>query len=150
MMKRGLGIKVGNGENQIALVYAGNMAGAIWAALVRPSPEYRVYLYASDGKATQTDYFASIARATGARRGSISLPKSLLLALGTLQEWLSVAFGYRIPVLLSRYVVHLLGSDWRFDQSHIERDLAYFPRVSYEQGFAATEEWYRASRAAAR
>jgi len=146
MMRWGLGIKVGKGENQIALVYAGNVARAIWAALVKPSPDYRVYLCANDGKVTQSDYFASIARATGAAHGPISLPKGLLLPLGAAQELLSIAFGYRIPVLLSRYVVHLLGSDWRFDQSHIESDLAGFPRVNYEQGFAATEEWYHASR----
>jgi hypothetical protein len=74
------------------------------------------------------------------------LPKGLLLALGLLQEYLSILFGYRIPVLLSRHAVHLLGSDWRFDQSCIERDLGYSTRVGYEQGFAATEQWYRESR----
>ena len=150
MTKRGLGIKVGNGQNQIALVYAGNVARAIWEALVKPSPDYRVYLCACDGKVTQSDYFASTARATGATRGPIPLPKGLLLALGTVQELLSIALGYRMPVLLSRYVVHLLGSDWRFDQSHLESDLTCFPRVGYEQGFAATEEWYRASRSGIR
>lgn len=150
MMSRGLGIKVGNGQNRIPLVYAGNVARAIWEALVKPSPDYRVYLCASDGKVTQSEYFASIVRATGATRGPISLPRGFLLALGTVQELLSVAFGYKIPVLLSRYVIHLLGSDWHFDQSHLESDLAYFPRVNYAQGFAATEEWYRASRSAIR
>jgi hypothetical protein len=74
------------------------------------------------------------------------LSKGFLLALGMLQERLSIMFGYRIPVLLSRYVVHLLGSDWSFDQSCIERDLGYSPQVSYKQGFAATEQWYRESR----
>jgi len=146
MMRRGIAIKVGNGDNQVSLVYAGNVARAIWMALVKYSPDYRVYLYANDGKATQNDYFESIARATYTLRGPISLPKSFLLALGSVQEFLSVSFGYRIPVLLSRFVVHLLGSEYSFDQSCIERDLGYSPQVSYEQGFAATEEWYRESR----
>lgn len=146
MMRHGLGIKVGRGENQIALVYAGNVARAMWTVLAKPSPDYRVYLCASDGEVTQTRYFESVVRAAGTRRGPISLPKDLLLALGTAQEWLSIAVGYRMPVLLSRYVVHLLGSDWRFDQSHIAQELGYSPAVSYEQGFAATEAWYRATR----
>jgi nucleoside-diphosphate-sugar epimerase len=147
MMRRGIAVKVGNGENQIALVYAGNVAWAIWTALVRQSPDYRVYLCASDGRATQNDYFASLARATNARRGPISLSKDVLLALGALLERSSVMTGYRVPVLLSRYVVHLLGSDWTFDQSLIERDLGYTPQVSLPQAFAATEQWYRKSRA---
>ena len=149
MMRRGIAIKVGSGGNQIPLVYAGNVARAIWMALVKESPEYRVYLCANDGKVTQNDYYESIARATNTTRRPISLSKDFLLALGRLQEFLSVLFGYKIPVLLSRYVIHLIGSDWTFDQSRIERDLGYSPQVSYEQGFATTEEWYRASRSIA-
>lgn len=146
MMRIGIAIKVGSGENQLSLVYAGNVARAIWMALIKGSPDYRVYLCARDGKATLNDYFKSIARATNTKRGPISLPISFLLALGTLQEYLSILSGYRIPVLLSRYVVYLLGSEFCFDQSHIEKDLGYSPQVSYEQGFARTEEWYSESR----
>jgi nucleoside-diphosphate-sugar epimerase len=146
MMRRGLAIQVGDGGNQIALIYAGNVAWAIWTALAKPSSDYRVYLCANDGLVTQGDYLQSIARATNTTRRPISLSKSVLLAQGVLQEYLSILFGYRIPVLLSRYAVHLLGSDWSFDQSCIERDLGYSPEVSYEQGFAATEQWYRGSR----
>ena len=145
-MRRGLAIQIGNGGNQIALIYVGNVAWAMWMAFAKPSSDYRVYLCASDGAITQGDYLQSIARATGTTRRPISLPKGLLLAQGLLQEYLSVLFGYRIPVLLPRHAVYLLGSDWRFDQSGIERDLGYSPRVGYEQGFAATEQWYRASR----
>jgi hypothetical protein len=105
-----------------------------------------VFSCAHDGSITQNDYFASLARAAGSTRGPISLPKGVLLALGQFLELLSVASGYRVPVLLSRYVVHLLGSEASFDQSRIERELDYCPPVDYAQGFAATEEWYRASR----
>jgi nucleoside-diphosphate-sugar epimerase len=143
MLRRGMAVKVGNGENRLALVYAGNVAHAIWLALVKASPDYRVFLCADDGSITQNDYFASLARATQATRGPISLPKGVLLAMGNLLELISVASGYRMPVLLSRYVVHLLGSEGSFDQSRIARELGYSPPVDYRQGFAATEEWYR-------
>jgi nucleoside-diphosphate-sugar epimerase len=146
LMRRGIAIKVGSGENQIPLIYAGNAARAVWATLVRESPDYRVYLCANDGMATQNDYLESIARASNTKRKPISLPKNFLLSLGTLQEFLSVLFGYRMPVLLSRYSVHLLGSDWSFDQSRIESDLDYSPQAAYEQGFAITEKWYRGAR----
>ena len=146
MMKGGIAVKVGDGGNQIALVYAGNVARAIWSALVKGSPDYRVYLYATDGKVTQNEYFESVARATNTTRDPISVPQSFLLGLGTLQEILSVLSGYKIPALLSRYVIHLLGSDWNFDQSLIERELDYAPQFSYAQGFTATEAWYRESR----
>jgi nucleoside-diphosphate-sugar epimerase len=146
MLRSGIAIKFGNGDNQIPLVYAGNVARAIWLALVKESPDYRVYLCAKDGEVTQNDYGESIARATNSKRKSISPSINFLLALGSIQEFLSALFGYRIPVLLSRYVVYLFGSDWRFDQSHIEKDLGYSPQISYKQGFAITEAWYRESR----
>jgi nucleoside-diphosphate-sugar epimerase len=146
MMRRGLAIKVGNGENRVALVYAGNIARAIWLALVKASPDYRVYLCARDGSITENDYFASLARATRASRGPISVPKDVLLGLGHLLERLSVASGYRIPVIPSRFVVHLLGSEAHFDQSRTGRELGYVPPIDCPEGFAATEAWYRASR----
>jgi nucleoside-diphosphate-sugar epimerase len=146
VMRWGLAIKVGDGQNRIPLVYAGNIARAMWLALANGSPEYRVYLCAYDGRTTQNDYLASVARAAGAKRGPISLPKGLLLALGALQEYLSVGLGYRVGGLVSRYAVHLMGSDWAFDQSSIEQELGYAPNVSYAEGFAATEAWYRQSR----
>jgi nucleoside-diphosphate-sugar epimerase len=142
MMKWGMAIKIGNGENRLSLVYVVNVANAIWQSLANKSSDYRVYIYAYDGKATQNDYFKSLSRAINTNRGPISLPKNFLISLGTFLEHISIMSGYKIPVLLSRYVVHLLGSDWNFDQSRIEKDLGPFPRVSCEQGFAATEEWY--------
>jgi len=45
-------------------------------------------------------------------------------------EHISIISGYKIPVILSRYVVHLLGSDWSFAQSLNEKNLDHFPRVS--------------------
>jgi nucleoside-diphosphate-sugar epimerase len=146
MMRRGIAVRVGTGENRIPLTHAGNVASAIWRALATQSSDYRVYLCADDGKVTQSDYFASLARATDTKRRPMALSKRSLLALAMVQEHISILFGYRIPVPLSRYVVHLLGSDWCFDQSAIGRDLGYSPKIGYEQGFAATEQWYRESR----
>jgi nucleoside-diphosphate-sugar epimerase len=143
MQRRGLAIKIGNGQNRLALVYASNVARALWLALVNKSREYRAYLCAYDGHTTQNSYSESLAHATGRFRPPLSLPKGLLLRVITLHELLSILAGYRIPVLLSRYAVHLIGSEWRFDQTRIERELGYTPQVSYAEGFAQTDEWYR-------
>jgi nucleoside-diphosphate-sugar epimerase len=140
-------MKVGCGDNQLPLIYAGNVASAIWKALIIESSDFRVFLCANDGKVTQNEFLESLARATNAKRSPLSIPKSTLLVLGALQENLSALFKYRIQVLLSRYVIHLLGSDWSFDQSRIREELDYSSKISYEQGFAETEAWYRQSRA---
>ena len=146
MWRRGLALRIGRGHNRLALVHARNVARAAWLALCKAHADYRVYLCASDGRVTQRDYLASVARAAGVTRSPIALPQPLLLATGGTLELLSATVGYRIPVALSRYAVHLLGSDWRFDQSLIEDELGWSPEIGYEEGFAATEDWYRATR----
>lgn len=149
-MRRGLAMRIGNGRNRLPLVYVGNVAAFLWAAVVNAAPllpECRTYLYAYDGLATQNDYLASLSRATGSRRGILPLPKTALLAATTLLENLAVASGYRWRAFLTRYYVHLMGSDWAFDQTAMSQGLGFVPPMGYEQGFALTEAWYRQDRA---
>ncbi len=145
-MRRGLLFQVGDGENRIPLVYAGNVARAIWCAILEESIEYRIYLYASDGEITQNDYLESLGRATRITKKPISVPKGLCLILVALQEHLAATSGYRIPTLTTRYFMHLFGSDWSFDQSRIGEELGCFPRISYQKSFETTEAWYRKAR----
>lgn len=147
-MKEGRIIKIGNGENRLPLVYVGNVSKAIWLSVTNESSKYRVYLcaYDSDKRITQNDLFESLARASNTKRKILSVSKKFLLFLSILQENISVMSGYKIPVLLSRYLIHLCGSDWDLDQRLIKKDLGYFPDVNYKQGFLMTERWYRQSR----
>lgn len=146
LWRRGLAVRFGRGENVLALTHVRHVANAAWVAFLKQSLDYRVYLCAADGLVTQREYLASIARAVGRTRPPLEVPMSLLLGSAAGLEHLSVATGYRIPVALSRFVVHLVGSDWRFDQRRIERELGWSPEIGYEEGFAATEAWYRQTR----
>jgi nucleoside-diphosphate-sugar epimerase len=143
-MRQGKIIKVGNGKNRLPLVHVGNVAKAIWLALIKKAPEYRVYLCVYDGKITQNEFFESLVRAANTKRRPISLPKSFFLFTNVLQELVSIILEYRINVLPPHYLI-AFGYDWNFDQSHIERDLGYSPEINYEKGFAMTEEWYQQS-----
>lgn len=138
--------KVGAGDNHIPFVFTGNVAHAIWLALTKPSTAYRVYLCAGEGMVTQNDLFASLKQATGVSRDPITVSRRAALRVATLQEKLSAASGYRLPVLFSQYLIHMLGSEWRFDQRRIREELGYTPRVPLEEAFARAEEWYRCSR----
>lgn len=142
-LRRGFLVRVGEGRNRIPLVYAPNVAGAVWQALTRPSPEHRSILYAWDGLISQNDLLASLARAAGIERPVRSLPRALLLKLAAVQEGLSAVSGYRLPAPLTRYFLHLLGSDWRFVHRNLGEQLQYTPEVPLAAGLHATETWYR-------
>jgi nucleoside-diphosphate-sugar epimerase len=145
-LKQGLLPRIGGGDNRIPLVYAGNAARAIWCGLLSQSREYAVYIYAFDGQVTQNDYLRSLARAAQTTRKPRSLPRGALLALVALNEHLAAWSGYRLPTLVTRYFIHLFGSDWRFDQRHLAEGLRYSPEVSYDEGFAIAEAWYQQAR----
>lgn len=145
-LRRGFLLRVGDGANRIPLVYATNVAGAVWRAVVSPSTECRRILYAWDGLISQTDLLTSLARAAGWVRPIRSFPRVLLLTLAGSLEQLAARSGYRLPAPLTRYFVHLIGSDWHFAQRQLGDKLGYQPEVSLEEGLAATEHWYRRDR----
>ena len=142
-MYRGLALKIGDGNNRIPLVYVSNVAAFIWHALIQPCNDYRVYLYAFDGYATQNDYLASLRRVTGSTRPPLYLPKAILIFVTALLENFSVVSQYRLRAFLTRYYIHLMGSNWCFDQSEMVNKLDYRPQIDYDQGFDLTETWYR-------
>lgn len=146
LWRRGLAVSFGRGGNVLALTHVRHVAHAAWAVFLKRSLDHRVYLCATDGVVTQREYLASIARAVGRTRPPLAVPMSALLGTAAGLERLSVATRYRIPVALSRFVVHLLGSDWRFDQHRIESELGWSPEIGYAEGFAQTEDWYRRTR----
>lgn len=143
-LRRGFLPCVGDGTNQIPLVYGPNVAGAVWHALACPAASYRTVLYASDGRITQCDLLASLARAAGVRPPTRQIPRAALLGLAAAQEQLSVWAGYRLPVLVTRYFLHLIGSNWRFAQRRLSDDLGYRPEVPLDEGLTRSETWYRA------
>jgi nucleoside-diphosphate-sugar epimerase len=140
---RGFFVRIGNGHNHIPLVYAPNAAGAVWQALRLPGKHYRSVLYATDSQITQNELLASLARAAGRTKPIPTLPRRLLLALAAANEHLAAMAKYRLPVLVTRYFLHLLGSDWQVSQQRLGAVLGYTPEVTPSEGLAATEQWYQ-------
>jgi nucleoside-diphosphate-sugar epimerase len=141
-LRRGFFARIGKGHNHIPLVYAPNAAEAVWHALRMPSDQYRPVLYATDGLLTQNELLASLARAAGRTRPIPTLPRTLLLALAAANEHLAAAANYRFPALVTRYFLHLLGSDWQVAQQRLGTALGYTPTITPSEGLAATERWY--------
>lgn len=145
-MRRGWAIRIGAGHNRIPLVYVENAVDLIWRNLVQRPSDGGTFIYAYDGLTTQNDYLASLRRATGVTHPPLYVPKTILLFGTTLLENLSVVSRYRLRAVLTRYYIHLMGSDWHFDQSHVTTTLGFKPQIDYTEGYRLTEAWYRKSR----
>lgn len=83
-----------------------------------------------------------IARQMGTRVREIALPRSLVLvAAGLAETW--ARFGGRASLLNRASILERLQPYWMYDSTKARRTFGYTPRVSLEQGVAATLAWYR-------
>ena len=120
-IKRGFPLPFGAIHNQRSLLYVGNLADAIRAALESPSREARLFLI-SDGKdISTTELIRTIGKSLGKKPVLLGIPPSMLELAFRLTG--RAAAGHR---LLGSLVV---------DSSRIRRDLAWQPPYTLEQGF---------------
>lgn len=120
-IKRGFPLPFGAIDNQRSLLYVGNLADAIRAALESPSRETRLFLI-SDGKDISTaELIRTIGSSLGVKPILLRIPPGLL-ELAFKLTGRSAAGG------------RLLGS-LVMDSSRIRRELAWQPPFSLEEGF---------------
>jgi nucleoside-diphosphate-sugar epimerase len=118
--------------NRRALLYVGNLIGAIREALDHPKAAGKTYLVADDGARSTAEIVGAIRAAFGRRPRLLSVPPEVLRS--------SAGLVHRTSA-----VARLLES-FEIDASLIKRDLGWRPPFSFEQGLAATAAWFRTSR----
>lgn len=123
-IRKGLPLPLGAVNNRRSLIYAGNLAAAVLAALARPAPGERTYLVSDDEDLSTPDLIRAIARAVGRSARLVSLPPALLRLAGRLCG-------------RTEAVDRLLGS-LIIDSSRIRRELGWTPEHSLQEGLAAS------------
>ena len=119
-IRKGLPLPLGAIRNRRSLIYAGNLADAVLAALQRPTPGTRTFLV-SDGEDLSTpELIRAIAAAMGRNARLVSVPPALLRLAGRLAG-------------RSAAVDRLLGS-LVINASHIRAELGWSPRHSLSEG----------------
>ncbi len=135
----------GSGRAPLPAVYAGNLAGAIVAALQGPATPgtTRTYNVTSDHPLSQRNFFAALARATGRPFRPLPLPAPLLLAGARLVERL----GGRLPgaeeLPLSRWARYAAYPD-PYTSERIRRELGWTPEISLDEALERTGIWWAA------
>lgn len=121
---RGLPLPLGLIQNQRSLLYAGNLADAIVAALGQPAAGARTFLL-SDGHDLSTPALVrAMATAMGRPARLLPVPLALLRLAGTLTG-------------RSATIARLMGS-LAIDSSRIRGELGWKPRFTLEEGLSAT------------
>jgi len=123
-IERGLPLPLGAIPNRRSFVYAGNLAGAILAALSQPAPGARTYLVSDGEDLSTTALIRAMAAAMRRPAHLIPVPPTLLRLAGKLTG-------------RSAAVDRLLGS-LVIDSSRIRRELGWTPRYSVREGLEAS------------
>lgn len=135
---RGVPLPLGAIRNRRSLLFVGNAAAALEAAMTAngtPSPCY----FVSDGTDVSTpELVRAIARAVGRRSRLIPVPPALFRLAGRIGD--GVAPWLPWPVTSIR-VERLMGS-LQIDSSRVRRELEFVPPYSLEEGMRETAVWY--------
>jgi 2-alkyl-3-oxoalkanoate reductase len=134
-------ILLGSGRTPLPLVYAGNLSGAVEAALTRPLPErIRAYNVTGTSPVSQRDFYGALARALGKRTRFVPIPGGLVRlgaraadALGLQLPGMEEVPFTRAALLATR------PNPYRADR--IRDELGWVPEVDGDEAVRRTAEW---------
>lgn len=148
MLREGKCKILGDGENRLNVVYAGNVAEAAILAADKPEAVGQAYNCCNDGEMKQKDWMNLLARELGAPPVTKHVPYKVAYNVAFLLEIIYHATRSRKPPMVTRYAVWLMGRRCYFSAEKARRELGWKSTVSYEDGVKKTIAWLREQAAA--
>ncbi len=142
-MRVGKGIIVGSGNNAVPFVYITDVVQAFLLALDHERAIGQVYNIGNDQPLTQEQYLSAIAQDIGVAPPHIHVPYYLMYAAAYAAERVATMSGSRIPPVVTRHGVKILGEDSRLSIDKARRELGYAPQMPLREGVRLTVTWYR-------
>jgi len=140
-LQRGVAPLVGSGENVLTVVYAGNVAEAVLAALAHDDAT-GPFNTTNDGAISQHGFFTAVAEALGVRVRFIRLPKlvatSVALAYHGLQRMLWPRSYPGFAVGAARF----LAADNPFASDRARSELRWRPATSPSVAIERSTKWF--------
>ena len=134
---------LGDGENRLNVVYAGNVAEAAILAADSDQAVGQAYNCCNDGEMRQKQWLNLLARELGAPEVAKHVPYKLAYRVAFVLECIGHALKLEKPPMITRYAVWLMGRRCFFSAEKARRELGWKSTVSYEQGVAKTIAWLR-------
>jgi nucleoside-diphosphate-sugar epimerase len=138
----GWGTVVGDGTQQLSVIYAGDLAAALMAAAAAPAARARVYYATHPVPITSRDLVEAVGQAVGTRPRVVRLPGALarggLWVVGSLANLVG-----RSTVLSADKASEFLAPAWTCTGEALARDTGWRAATNLETGLARTAAWYR-------
>ncbi len=138
----GKGIIVGSGNNAVPFVYIADVVQGLLLALDSKQAIGKIYNISNDQPLTQKQYLAAIAHEIGVEPPRVHVPYSPLYTAAYVAERIATLSKHRIPPVVTRHGMKILGEDTHLSIDKARRELGYRPHVSLHEGVRLTSEWY--------
>jgi 2-alkyl-3-oxoalkanoate reductase len=135
---------MGQGNNLLNIIYAGDVAAGAILAANHPGAVGRAYNLSSEGEVTQRQMIDLVTDALGRPRVAKRVPYRLAYFLGWFSEVVGKAIRIKRPPYITRYVVQLVGRPTLFSTARARSELGWKPQVSIAEGLRRTLQWWRA------
>jgi nucleoside-diphosphate-sugar epimerase len=140
--RRGLGPVIGDGSQELSLIYGGDLATALIAAATATDTAGRVYYATHPRLTTSRGFVEAVGRAVGRDLRIIKLPgllaRSALWVVGSL-----AALAGRATLLSLDKANEFLAPAWTCRADALARDAGWRAEIDLEPGLARTAAWYR-------
>lgn len=137
-----LGPVIGDGTQELSVVYAGDLAAALIAAALAPAAVGHVYYAAHPSVTTSRGLVEAVGRALGARPRYLPIPGPLArIALWTVGSLAHLAG--RATILSADKANEFLAPAWTCRADALLRDAGWRATTDLETGLARTAAWYR-------
>ncbi|MFQ5590189.1 MAG: NAD-dependent epimerase/dehydratase family protein [Phycisphaerae bacterium] len=136
-IRRGRLRLIGDGDNRLNVVHAGNAAEAAIIAAHSDLAIGEAYNCSHDGFMTQREYFNRVASALGAAPITASVPYAVARGAGFFLECAGHLFRTKRPPLISRYAAWLVGRRCFFACRKIKECLGWCSTIGYDEGIPA-------------
>lgn len=140
LVKKGMFIKIGSGQNFTSNVYVSDFAQAL-VKLINGGVIGETYIITS---ASSIDFIESgkvIAEELGVKLRVIKVPAWLMIFAASVEE--SVFTFFKKKPIVTKRNIQMTIQDRIYDISKAKREIGYEPQVSMEQGIRTVIRWYK-------
>jgi nucleoside-diphosphate-sugar epimerase len=137
LVRRGWGPLIGGGGNPLGVVWAGNVAAAVLAALDRRAVT-GPFNVTNDGVITQRRFLEVFARGLGVRLRLVPLPRGLAWAFAGAVDGLMRLADPSRPMAVIKLAVQFLASPNPYVSARAERELGWRPELDPESAVELT------------
>jgi nucleoside-diphosphate-sugar epimerase len=134
---------IGDGDNFLNLIYAGDVAEGAVRAANHAGAVGRAYNLSSEGELTQRQFLDALTDLLGLPRTRRRIPFRVAYGVGWFSEMIGHAIRLRRPPHITRYAVSLVGRPTQFSTARAREELGWRPCVPAALGLRRTLEWYQ-------